>query len=76
MKKEVIQVTHKFPVTLSPGKELQLARRRIREIFLRMKHEHLKLKALSNPDVKAEYDALEPEFALLREMLSAREKPA
>ena len=44
-----------------------------------MKHEHLKLKALSDPDVRAKYDALEPEFALLREMLSAREnriKPA
>ena len=39
-----------------------------------MKHEQLKLKALSNPDVKAEYNALEPEFALLREMLSAWEK--
>ena len=39
-----------------------------------MNHEQLKLKTLSDPDVKAEYDALEPEFALLREMLSAREK--
>ena len=39
-----------------------------------MTHEMLKAKALSNPDVRAEYDALEPEFALLREMLSAREK--
>ena len=39
-----------------------------------MKHEQLKFKALSDPDVKAEYDALEPEFALLRTMLSAREK--
>lgn len=36
-----------------------------------MKHEHLKLKAFSDPDVKAEYDALEPEFALMREMLLA-----
>ena len=39
-----------------------------------MKHEQLKLKALSDPDVKAEYDALEPEFALLRERLSAQGK--
>ncbi len=39
-----------------------------------MTHEILKAKALSSPDVRAEYDALEPEFALLREMLSAREK--
>ena len=37
-----------------------------------MKHEHLKLKAFSDPDVKAEYDALEPEFAVMREMLLAR----
>ena len=39
-----------------------------------MNHEQMKIKALSNPDVKAEYDALEPEYALLREMLLAREK--
>ena len=37
-----------------------------------MTHEELKAKALANPDVKAEYDALAPEFSLLREMLSAR----
>ena len=37
-----------------------------------MNHEQLKRKALSNPDVKTEYDALEPEVALLKEMLSAR----
>jgi len=39
-----------------------------------MTHEELKAKAFLNPNVKAEYDALEPEFALLREMLIAREK--
>lgn len=39
-----------------------------------MDHEQLRLKALSDPDAKAEYDALEPEFALLREMLSVKEK--
>ena len=38
-----------------------------------MMHEELKAKALSNPKVRAEYDALEPEFALLREMLIARD---
>ena len=38
-----------------------------------MTHEKLKAKAFLNPNVKAEYDALEPEFALLREMLIARE---
>jgi transcriptional regulator with XRE-family HTH domain len=38
-----------------------------------MTHEELKAKAFLNPNVKAEYDALEPEFALLREMLIARE---
>ena len=31
-----------------------------------MTHEELKAKALVNPDVKAEYDALAPEFSLLR----------
>lgn len=38
-----------------------------------MIHEELKAKALSKQNVKAEYDALAPEFALLREMLLARE---
>mgnify|MGYP000364856780 FL=1 len=37
-----------------------------------MTHEELKAKALSNQKVKAEYDSLAPEFALLREMLLAR----
>jgi len=37
-----------------------------------MTHEELKAKSLANPDVKAEYDALAPEFSLLREMLLAR----
>ena len=37
-----------------------------------MNHEQLKRRALSDPDVKAEYEALEPEFALLRERLSTR----
>ncbi len=39
-----------------------------------MTHEKLKKIALSKPKVKAEYDALEPEFILLREMLIARKK--
>ncbi len=39
-----------------------------------MKHEELKAKALSRKDVKEEYEALEPEFNLLREMLGARKK--
>lgn len=39
-----------------------------------MTHEELKARALSRPEVKAEYDALEPEFSLLKEMLKAREK--
>ena len=38
-----------------------------------MTHEELKAKAFLNPNVKTEYDALKPEFALLREMLIARE---
>lgn len=37
-----------------------------------MTHEELKALALSDPKVKAEYDALEDEFNLLHEMLSAR----
>ncbi len=37
-----------------------------------MTHDELKEKALSRPGVKAEYDALGPEFALLRQMLDAR----
>ena len=39
-----------------------------------MTHEKLKSRALSRKAVKTEYDALEPEFALLREMLIARQK--
>ena len=39
-----------------------------------MTHEKLKSSALSRKEVKTEYDALEPEFALLREMLMARQK--
>ena len=39
-----------------------------------MKHEELKSKALSRNSVKKEYDTLEPEFNLLREMLLARQK--
>ncbi|MDR4506298.1 MAG: hypothetical protein MRK01_16120 [Candidatus Scalindua sp.] len=39
-----------------------------------MTHNKLKKVALSKPKVKAEYDALEPEFTLLREMLLARQK--
>ncbi len=33
-----------------------------------MKHDDLKRKALSNSAVRDEYDSLEPEFTLLREM--------
>ena len=39
-----------------------------------MTHETLKYRALSRKAVKTEYDALEPEFTLLREMLMARQK--
>ncbi len=39
-----------------------------------MTHSKLKEKALSRKSVKAEYDALEPEFTLLRELLHARQK--
>ncbi|MDC9715219.1 MAG: helix-turn-helix transcriptional regulator [Gammaproteobacteria bacterium] len=39
-----------------------------------MTHEELKKKALSNPDVKEEYDNLALEFSVLGQMLSARRK--
>ena len=39
-----------------------------------MRHEKLKAKALSRETVKAEHDALKPEFTLLHEMLLARQK--
>ena len=38
-----------------------------------MNHSELKAKALSNPEVKAVYDEMAPEFALLRQMLEARQ---
>jgi len=37
-------------------------------------HSELKNKALSKKAVKAEYEALEPEFSLLKDLLSARKK--
>ncbi len=37
-----------------------------------LSHEELKTKALNRPEVKAEYDRLEPEFAFLDEVLKAR----
>ena len=39
-----------------------------------MTHDELKAKALSRPEVNAEYDALEDEFALLRQLLVARQR--
>ena len=39
-----------------------------------MTHTELKEKALKRKKVKAEYDALEPEFSILRELLHARQK--
>jgi transcriptional regulator with XRE-family HTH domain len=38
-----------------------------------MTYSELKKKALENAAVKAEYQALEPEFSLLRQMLRARQ---
>jgi ribosome-binding protein aMBF1 (putative translation factor) len=35
-------------------------------------YRNYKEKALSNPDVKAEYDALEPEYDLIQAMIDAR----
>jgi len=39
-----------------------------------MKHGAIKKAALKKPSVKAEYEALGPEFELLRQILSARSK--
>jgi transcriptional regulator with XRE-family HTH domain len=39
-----------------------------------MKRSDLKAKVLSNPEVKAAYDEMAPEFSLLRQMLNARQK--
>ena len=39
-----------------------------------MKHDELKQKALKRKSVRKEYEALEPEYKLLREMLAARQK--
>ena len=39
-----------------------------------MKHSELKEKALKRKDVKTEYQALEPEFTILYELLQARQK--
>ncbi len=39
-----------------------------------MRHDKLKKKALDIQNVRAEYEALEPEFTFLRAMLSARQK--
>ena len=39
-----------------------------------MTHSELKEKALKRKNVKLEYDALEPEFSLLGELLRARQK--
>lgn len=38
-----------------------------------MEHSELKEKALKRKNVKTEYESLEPEFALLRDLLKARE---
>ncbi|HZW31563.1 MAG TPA: helix-turn-helix transcriptional regulator [Isosphaeraceae bacterium] len=39
-----------------------------------MTHDEMVKKILSDPNVKAEYDALEEEFALLDELLAARHR--
>lgn len=39
-----------------------------------MKHSELKEKALKKKNVRAIYEASEPEFSLLRELLNARQK--
>jgi ribosome-binding protein aMBF1 (putative translation factor) len=39
-----------------------------------MNHSEFRAEVLSNPKVKAAYDEMTPEFALLRQMLKARQK--
>lgn len=39
-----------------------------------MRHDQLKSKALHKESVRSEYEAIEPEFSLLRNMLLARKK--
>ncbi len=39
-----------------------------------MKHDELKKRALKNKKVKEEYEALEPEFSLLKQILKARNR--
>lgn len=39
-----------------------------------MKHSELKERALNRKSVQTEYDALEPEFSLLHDLLKARQK--
>ena len=39
-----------------------------------MNHSEFRTEALSDPKVKAAYDEMAPEFALLRQMLKARQK--
>ena len=39
-----------------------------------MKYTELKKQLLSDPEVKAEYDALEPEYQFIRDMLACREE--
>lgn len=40
-----------------------------------MTHQELKAKALARKNVKAEYDALEQEFELLRQILTVENSP-
>lgn len=39
-------------------------------------HEEMVCKMLEHPEVKSEYDGLEPEFELLDELLEARDEAA
>lgn len=39
-----------------------------------MKYEELKEQLLGDPEVKAEYDAMEPEYQFIRDLLACREE--
>jgi phage-related protein len=56
----------------TPPAEIELALRRAKEAQMTITFEKLKARLLANPKVKAEYDALAPEFEISAELVRAR----
>ena len=56
----------------TPPAEIKLALRRAKGHQMTIQFEKLKARLLANPKVKAEYDALAPEFEISAELLKAR----